>query len=51
MKNFTVAVLIGLFLLCGAFAIQAVPALGQMDRMEAAHEFSMLRSEGFRPRF
>jgi len=36
MKNFVVAVLIGLFLLSGVFAVKAVPALGQIDRMEAA---------------
>jgi lipid-binding SYLF domain-containing protein len=36
MKNFAVPVLIGLFLLSGVLAIQAVPALGQTDRMEAA---------------
>ena len=36
MKNFMVPVLIGLFLLSGAVAVQAAPAPGEIDRMDAA---------------
>ncbi len=36
MKNFVVAVLIGIFLLSGVVCVQAQPAPGEMDRMDAA---------------